>query len=127
MRVSDRELAIVQKGLRTWQRGDFGVVESLLDPAATWHWFEPGEWDCENREQVVERLRERYEQGFGRGRTELVDAGPGTIIAISWPREIGGAGWPEETATVLSFRDERIVSMQDYRTRDEALAALSSR
>ena len=33
---------------------------------------------------------------------------------------------PDETATVMKFRDDRVVSMQDYRTEAEALAAAGS-
>jgi ketosteroid isomerase-like protein len=99
------------------------VIEEMLDPSATWRWFEPGDWDCENREDIVRTLRERYDQGFGEGRMELVDGGPGKVIAVSRPREIGGEEWPAETATVISFREGKVVSMKDYRTRDEALAA----
>ena len=125
--MSQRELTLVSNGLEAWRQGDLGEVEALLDPAATWHGVEPGEWDCANREEVVGTLRERYEQGFGRARMELVDGGPGKVIAVSWPREIGGDEWPDEAATVISFRDERIVSMQDYASRDEALAAVRAR
>jgi hypothetical protein len=125
--VSERELALVNKGLEAWRRGDFGALEATLDPVATWRGFEPGEWDCANREEVVRTLGERYEQGFGRARMELVDAGPGKIVAVSWPREIGGDEWPEKAATVISFCGDRIVSMQDYGSRDEALAAVDAR
>jgi ketosteroid isomerase-like protein len=121
--VSERELALAQQGLDAWRRGDLSVIEEMLDPSATWRWFEPGDWDCENREDIVRTLRERYDQGFGEGRMELVDGGPGKVIAVSRPREIGGEEWPAETATVISFREGKVVSMKDYRTRDEALAA----
>jgi ketosteroid isomerase-like protein len=122
--VSERERALLIDGLDAWRHGDFRKLQALLDPAATWHGFEPGEWDCRNRDDVVRTLRERLEQGFGRARMEVVDAGRGKVIAVSWPREIGGDEWPEETATVISFRDGRIVSMRDYRSREEALAAV---
>jgi hypothetical protein len=55
---------------------------------------------------------------------ELVDAGSGKVIAVSWPRETGGDEWTEETATVISLRDKRIVSMHDSTSRGEALAAV---
>jgi hypothetical protein len=63
--------------------GDLSVIEAMLDPDATWRWFEPGEWDCESRDDIVRTLRERYEQGFAQGRMELVDAGPGRVVAVS--------------------------------------------
>ncbi len=124
--MSEREVALARNGLEAWRRGNLEAVEEMLAPDATWHWFEPGEWDCDNREEILSTLRERYEQGFGRGEMELVDAGPGSVIAVSRPREVGGDEWPEETATVISFRKDKIVSLQDYRTRDEALAAIGN-
>ena len=118
------ELTLATQGLEAWRRGDIGLVAEMLDSAATWRATEPGEWDCESPEAIVGTLRERHEQGFGRGRIELHDAGQGRIVAVSWPQEIGGEEWPDETATVISFRGSKIVSMQDYRTREEALAAV---
>ena len=122
--MSEQDVALARNGLEAWRRGDLDALEKMLAPDATWRWFEPGEWDCDSREEILGMLRERYEQGFGRGETELVDAGPGAVIAVSRPREVGGDEWPEETATAISFREDKIVSMQDYRTRDEAIAAL---
>jgi len=46
------------------------------------------------------------------------------VIVIAHPSEIGGPDWPDETVTVMNFRDDRIVSMQDYRTEAEALAGV---
>jgi|SRR5947208_4033582 len=95
----------------------------MFDPAATWHWYEPGEWDCENRDDVLRTLRERYQQGFARADVELVDAGPDAVVLVSHPSEIGGDEWPDETATLVRFRADSVVAMQDFKTRDEALAA----
>jgi ketosteroid isomerase-like protein len=120
------ELGLASQGLEAWRRGDLSAVEAMLDPSATWRAFEPGDWDCENREDILRTLRERHEQGFGRGRMDLVNAGPGRVLAVSWPREIGGEEWPEETATVISFRDGTIVAMRDYPTRAKALAAVEA-
>ena len=125
--VSERELALAREALEAWRRGDFSRVEALLEPRATWHWWEAGDWDCTNRDDIIRTLRERYEQGFGRADMELVDGGAGGVIVVSHPSEIGGDEWPEESATVLSFEGEKIVAMKDYPTRDEALAAVGSR
>jgi len=58
-------------------------LERILDPDVEWHWFEPGEWDCRNREDVMRTLRERYEQGFAKGRLEFKDGGENAIIVVS--------------------------------------------
>jgi hypothetical protein len=49
------------------------------------------------------------------------------VIVVAHPSEIGGPDWPSETATVMQFRKERVVSMQDYRTEAEAIAAVEQR
>jgi hypothetical protein len=97
--VSERELTLAKEGLEAWRQGDFGSIESLLDPGATWRAFEPGEWDCVNRDDILRTLRERHEQGFARGELEVLDGGPEAVIVVSHPRDIGGEEWPEETAT----------------------------
>jgi ketosteroid isomerase-like protein len=123
--VSERELTLAKEGLEAWRQGDFGSIESMLDPGATWRASEPGVWDCDNRADILRTLRERHEEGFARSEVELLDGGPDAVIVVAHPRVIGGEDWPEETATVISFRDAKIVAMQDYPTRDEAVAAVS--
>jgi ketosteroid isomerase-like protein len=116
--------AIASKGLEAWRRGDFETLERILDPDVEWFWFEPGEWDCHNRDDVMRVLRERYEQGFAKGRLEFQDGGQDALIVVAHPSEIGGAEWPAEVATVMRFRGGKVVSMQDYPTMAEARDAV---
>jgi ketosteroid isomerase-like protein len=115
--------ALAREGLEAWRRGDFETLEQLLDPEMTWGWFEPGEWDCKSRDDVMRTLRERYEQGFARGDVEFRECGDDAIIVVTHPSEIGGPEWPAETATIMRFRDGRVVSMRDYKTELEAQEA----
>jgi len=123
--VGDSPAELAQRGLEAWRAGDFETIERILDPDVEWRWFEPGEWDCHSREDVMRTLRERYEAGFAKGDLQFKDAGDDAVVVVSHPSEIGGRDWPDETATVMRFRDERVVSMQDYRTEAEALDAVS--
>jgi ketosteroid isomerase-like protein len=116
--------AIASGGLDAWRQGDFETLERILDPGGEWFWFEPGEWDCHNRDDVMRVLRERYEQGFAKGRLEFLDGGQDALIVVAHPSEIGGAEWPAEVATVMRFRDGKVVSMQDYPTVADAREAL---
>jgi ketosteroid isomerase-like protein len=116
--------AIASEGLEAWRRGDFATLERILDPDVEWFWIEPGEWDCHNRDDVMRVVRERYEQGFAKGTSEFRDAGKDALIVVSHPSEIGGAEWPAEVATVMRFRDGRVVLMRDYPTVAEALDAI---
>jgi ketosteroid isomerase-like protein len=121
--VGEQVVRWARDGFGAWQRGDFDSVEALLDPEVTWHAVEPGPWDCDNRRDVMETVRERYRQGFAGGRLEFVEAAPDSVIVVSHPSEIAGPEWPDETATLIRFRGRRVLQMQDYLTRADALAA----
>ena len=122
--MSDETMELARRGFGAWQQGDFATIEALLDPAVQWRWFEPGEWDCRSRQDVMDVVRERYEQGFARGELEFVDGGEDSVIVVAHPELVGGEGWPAETATVITFRNGKVVGMQDYRTKADALAAV---
>jgi ketosteroid isomerase-like protein len=119
--MSDLELA--RAGLAAWKRGDFEALEELLAPEASWRTVEPGEWDCESRDDILRTLRERYEEGFTKGSIELIEGGPGTIILLSRPAEVGGHDWPEVTAIAITFRAGKVVAMQDHPTLADARRA----
>lgn len=123
--MTKRTIALAREGLGAWQRGDFPTIEAMLHPAVEWRWFEPGDWDCHGRDEVMSTLRERYEQGFGRGDLEFLDGGEDAVVVVAHPSAVGGAEWPEETATVFTFSGGKVTEMQDYRTKEEALAAVS--
>jgi ketosteroid isomerase-like protein len=122
--VGGESSAIAREGLQAWRNGDFDTIEEILDPNVEWRAFEPGEWDCHDRNDVMRTLRARYDQGFARGNVEFRDAGETAVIVVSHPSEIGGPEWPAETATLMTFRSGRVVSMQDYRTEADARAAI---
>lgn len=121
--VSKETMARAQEGFSAWRRGDFATLEAILDPDVEWRWFEPGEWDCKSRGDVMRTLRDRYAQGFARGELEFVDGGNDVVIVVAHPAAMGGEGWPDETATLITFREGRVTTMQDYRSKAEALAA----
>lgn len=62
-------------------------------------------------------------QGFAKGRLEFKDGGQDAVIVVAHPSEIGGSEWPDETATIMRFRDGKVVSIRDYRTEADALKA----
>ena len=121
--MSSETMRVARDGFAAWRRGDFEAIEAILDPGVEWRWFEPGEWDCHGRAEVMGVVRERYEQGFATGELEFVDGGPDAIVVVAHPADVGGEGWPRETATVLTFRDRAVIRMQDHRTRADALAS----
>jgi len=125
--MSGKPTEIAREGLEAWRKGDFETIEEILDPNVEWHATEPGEWDCHGRDDVMQTLRERHEQGFAKGDLQFREGGEHAVIVVAHPGEIGGPDWPSETATVMQFRNERLVSMQDYRTEAEAIAAVEQK
>jgi ketosteroid isomerase-like protein len=125
--MNSKPTEIAREGLEAWRRGDFETIEEILDRNVEWRATEPGESDCHGRDDVMQTLRERYEQGFAKGDLQFRDGGEYAVIVVAHPSEIGGPDWPSETATVIQFRNERVVSMQDYRTEAEALAAVEQK
>ena len=118
-----RSFTLAERGFESWRRGDFDALERMFAPAVEWRWFEPGEWDCHSRREVMRTLRQRHAAGFAEGRLKFHEAGPDVVVVTAYPSEIGGPDWPDETSTVIRFRDGEVVSMQDFRTEAEARAA----
>ncbi len=111
-------------GLQAWQDGDLSALEELLDPDVELFWWQPGDWDCHSRDDVLRLLRTRQEEGAPRGEVELIDAGDNTLISVSRRSPDRDPDWPGEAATVITFRDGRAVRMQQYRSRAAALSAV---
>jgi ketosteroid isomerase-like protein len=122
--MSEQTMEIAKRGFTAWREGDLEAVESMLDPNVQWRSHEPSEGDCHSRDDVMQVVRERYEQGFALGDVEFIDAAPDVVIVVAHPGQVGGDAWPEETATVLTFRDGKVVDMQGHHTKDDALKAV---
>ena len=121
--TAESSLTLAREGFDAWRRGDFRALEQIFAPEVEWRWFEPGDWDCRNRMDVMRTLRQRHAAGFAGGRLEFHEVGPEVVVVTAHPSEVGGPEWPEETSTVIRFRDGKVVSMQDYRSEAEAFAA----
>src|SRR5438034_10900112 len=72
---SSSSLTVAQQGFDAWRRGDFDALEAIFAPDVEWRWFEPGDWDCHNRDDVM-RLRERHAAGFAEGRLNFPTRDP---------------------------------------------------
>ena len=104
------------------RRGDFEAAAELLDPEVSWQGLRE-EWVCHGREEVVgtfrwglERRREIDALEFTRGAEQVVLGARGPNIG------------PEEEPVgqifnVFTLRERRIVRIDDYRDRREALTA----
>lgn len=74
---------LVREGFAAFKRGDLETIESLLDPNVEWRWIEPGDWDCHNRDQVVQTIRDRLAEGFGENELdEVIEASDRVLIGV---------------------------------------------
>jgi len=114
---------IIEQGLEAWMNGDLDALEGVLDPQVSLRWYEPGPWDCTGREQVMSLLRQRQTEG-GRAlpvRIDHIDEHSFVVSAADpadWDRPDG-----TDTATRITVEHGKVVAMQQYLSRDDAIAA----
>ena len=106
------------------RRGDFEATAALLDPDVVWQGLR-AEWVCRGREEVLQTFRWGLEERrdidaleFTRARDQIVMGARGPSIS-----EVGGEPLGGQIFNVFTLRDGRIVRIDDYRGRGEALAA----
>ena len=106
------------------RRGDFEAVAALLDSDVSWQGLRD-EWVCHGREEVVETFRwglvQRREIDaleFTRGGEQVVLGARGASIDAVEEETVEG-----QIFNVFTLRDGRIVRIDDYRGRSEALGA----
>ncbi len=123
MTVSNIE--IVRTGLEAYKRGDLDAVLELLDPDVRWEGI-GGTDPCTNREQAAEALRAGMAQAAD---LELADAVPfGTQKVMVCLVRMGADaddddGPPSRIYNVVTFAGERVVRMQGFLGRRDAVQA----
>lgn len=110
------------------KKGDHRAVRNLLAEDATWHPSREGAWrPCENAEQIVKTLLWRTGSANKMRPGEKLELGNLVYIRLRGKRleRIGAGGfWAPKLFQVLEVRDGKVVRMQDFRKREEALAAV---
>jgi ketosteroid isomerase-like protein len=106
------------------RHGDFEAAAALLDPDVSWQGLRE-EWVCHGRDEVVETFRWALEQRreidaleFTRGGEQVVLGARGASIDAVEDEPLEG-----QIFNVFTLRDGRIVHIDDYRGRREALTA----
>jgi ketosteroid isomerase-like protein len=130
MGTQNEELA--RRGYEALMRGDFDQLEELMAPDLTWHWWEPGPGDCHSRDEALAVIKERLSQNAIGELREVSDLGDGRVLVVTGlppESEVSATdlGLPEgqdETANAVTIRDGKMIAMQDYRTKGEAMGAL---
>jgi hypothetical protein len=130
MTTQNEQLA--RRGYEALMRGEYEVLEDLMAPDLTWHWWERGPWDCQSREEALALIRERLGQNAIGDLREVTELGEGRVLVVTGlrpdseisPKDLGLPEGHDETANVVTIRDGKVIMMQDYRSRGEAINAV---
>ncbi len=111
---------------RTWEaisQGDLAPLEELLAPDAKWRAVEDGPWNCQNREMIVEVMRQNLvESGLAGSVEDVKEVGDRTLVAFRPHRERDP--WPLDHGiryVVLTERHGRVIEMKGCADRQVAL------
>ena len=114
-------MRLARRGLAAWQRGDVGALADLLDPDVELLWWTPGSWDCHGRDQVVALLTTRV-RADPPAEVDITDVDDTTLLVERRETVPSGPEAGLRPATLVRFRDGLVVRMQQYRSREDALA-----
>ena len=106
------------------RRGDVALMEQTLAPEVVHRGIRP-EWSCNGRQEVLDMQRDRPLPDVEA--LELVAAGDKVVMSVRAP-QVGApldddAPPRGQACIVFTLAGGKIVSMQDYLRRDDALAA----
>jgi ketosteroid isomerase-like protein len=106
------------------QRGDFDAAGALLDPEVTWQGLRE-DWACHGREEVIETFRWGLEHRREIDALEFTRNGDQVVLGARGPSisEIAGEPLEGQIFNVFTLHRGRIVRIDDYRRRAEALVA----
>jgi limonene-1,2-epoxide hydrolase len=121
---SPEPLDLVVAWLDAMRRGDLKEVERYLDPDVTWR----GVRDlaiCRSRDEVLEMLQASLEGRLGADAVELIAGEGAAVLGAKVPglAEIGGTDVRGQLFNVFRVGCGRIIAVEDYAHREEALAA----
>ena len=123
--MTQANLEVVFDHLNARRSHDLGRIESQLDPNVVHQGVLP-ELVCNNRKEVLENVRRGFARdGLGVDRLEMIDAGNHVVVGLAGPRfrDVPWAPLDGQIYVVYTLRDSRIVRMDDYLTRAEAMTA----
>jgi hypothetical protein len=117
---------ILADWLDALHRHDLATVEQRMDPQVFWQGVRE-DFICKNRGEAMEMLREQQREEHGVEALELIASGEKVVLGMrsTQLQEIEGMPLGGQIFQVFTLRhhDGRIVQVDEYRRRSEALEA----
>jgi ketosteroid isomerase-like protein len=126
--VTEANLERVFDHLYARRSRDLARLESQLDPNVVHQGVLP-ELVCNNRDEVLANVQSGFARtGFGVDRLEMIDAGDRVVVGLAGPRfrEVPGTPINGQVYMVYTLREGRIVRIDDFLSRSEAIEAAGS-
>jgi ketosteroid isomerase-like protein len=121
---------VVRKAYELARRADHRELRQLIADDATWHPAREGAWNpCRDGDMVVKTLVWRSGMANRLRPTQVIELGDRVLIRLRGVRlhRLGAKGFMPKLFQIIEVRDGKIVRIQDYPRREEALAAAGLR
>jgi ketosteroid isomerase-like protein len=106
--------------------GDHKALRELIADDARWEPATKAKWNpCRDADQIVRTLLWRAGRANRLKPAETIDLGPQAVLGRRGVRlgRLGARGFLPKLFQIVEVKDGKIVRMQDYGRREEALAA----
>jgi hypothetical protein len=123
--VAGANAAAVEEIFRLARRADHRAVRLKLHDEVTWHPAHEGAWKpCETADEVVRTLLWRTEANRLRP-GDVIDLGDRVLVQLRGRRleRLGAKGLIPRLFQIIVLRDGKILSIQDFGRREQALVA----
>jgi ketosteroid isomerase-like protein len=106
------------------REGNQEAVRAVLDPNVTWQGLHE-DWVCHGPDEVIQTLHEGLRLRRDVAALEFVRAGSRLVMGVRGPSldEVGGEPLDGQIFNVFTLSNGKIVRIEDYRVRAEALKA----
>ena len=127
MRTPEENIkTILAEWLHALRRHDLATVERRMDPEVFWQGIRE-DFICANRDEAMEMLRQQQREEHGVEALELIATEEKVVLGVrsTHLQEIGSVPLGGQIFQVFTLRhhDGRIVRVEEYRRRSEALEA----
>jgi len=112
------------------RRSDHRRLRPLIADDATWHPAREGAWNpCRDGDMIVRTLLWRAGMANRLRPVDPIELGDRVLIRLRGARlrRLGGRGFMPQLFQIVEVRNGKIVRMQDYPGREEAMAAAGLR
>lgn len=123
--MTEANLELIFDHLDARRSRDLARLESQLDPDVVHQGVLP-ELVCNNRDEVLANVQRSFARtDFGVDRLEMIDAGDRVVVGLAGPRfrDVPGAPIDGQIYMVYTLREGRIVRMDDFLSRADAIKA----